>query len=181
MIGDGVHESIRLLRVAELVKVHSGARSIVTLSIGKSRIPAVVDTRAVAGPGHSPELRKSQRVRRVSAIRYPAESPDLPIGAAIGNGVGDHVPFRARREIRERHGRIGAHRIRIEKNPAGLVQAIGYEKDALVLMAVVVQIEVTPALLHRRIEALVIPQLRQALLHPSALLNSLEARLRHFV
>ena len=144
---------------------------------GTRRITAVVDPRGVRRPREPLELHEAQLVRQVHTVSDAAELPDLPVGPAVGQRIGDELAVRRGLVARERDGGVLARGVRVEQHPRRGIERIGHIEHALVLGAVVAGEEVLAALHARQPDALVVPELRQPLLDALALRQGFEPRL----
>ena len=187
MIRDPVDELVGGLRLVQLVKVHLGAARIVAalrlfhFLPGLQRITAVVHARAVARPGHRPELAELEHHRQIDAARDIAEVPDVPVRAAVRERVGQPLAIGARLPLRQRDGGIVALAVRVDQHARRCVERVGHVQHALVLRAVVAQVEIFAALASRHAEALVSPELLEPFAQPGSLRQSFEKRLRQRV
>jgi len=161
------------------VEVHHRLRLIVAATgvVGARRIAAVVDARGIRRPGEAPELGLAQLIRQVDAVGDATELPDLPVGPAVGQRIGDHFTVGRGLEACERDRGIAAGGVRIEQHPRHRGQGIRHIQHALVLGAVVAGEEILAALHARQPDTLVVPELRQALLEALALRQGFEPRL----
>src|SRR5262249_34948219 len=91
-----VYESIALLRLAELVEADSGPARVIAISVGARRIETVVNARPISRPRHARELRAADAAIDILSVARAAEVPDLPVRAAVGDGVRDDFAVRAR-------------------------------------------------------------------------------------
>ena len=76
---------------AEPVEVDDGLTLIVTARgiVGAPRIAAVVHPGTIRCKGQVPEFREAQLVGQIDTIGRATELPDLPIRAAVRQGIGD--------------------------------------------------------------------------------------------
>ena len=87
----------------------------------------------------------------------------------LGDAVGDVLAVVADRHARERDRAVLGPRVRVEQHPRLAVERVLHVEHALVLQAVVLREEVPAAVLGRRRDLLVVPQVGEALLDRLAL------------
>ena len=104
--------------------------------------------------------------------------PGVPVGAAIGERVGQQLAVGARHPLRQRDGGVVAFAIGIDEHARRRIERIGDVQDALILRAVVAHEEIFAAFALRNAEALVGPQLLEPFTQPRTLRQALEIGLR---
>ncbi len=92
--------------------------------------------------------------------------PGVPVGAAVGDRIRDVAAVGADREIRERRRRVRGQRVRVHQHARRRRERLGPVQDALVLLAALLDEEVTPALLDRHARLVVEPGIAVLLVVP---------------
>jgi hypothetical protein len=175
MIGDLVHQSIGRLRIIQLVEVHVRTTCIVAalrlfrLLPGLQRITIVIDTGAVPCPRDRVELAELEEHRQIDAVGHATEVPGVPVGAAIGQRVGQQVAIRARHPLRQGDGGVVALAIRVHQHARRCIERIADIKDALILRAIVAHEEIFAAFTLRDPEAFIRPELFETFAEPGSL------------
>ncbi len=182
MLGNRVDELVGRLRLAQLVKVDRDGLGAVALSVLALRIATVVEAGSIHRPGRAAELGEVQKVAAILACIYVPHPPRLPVGSAVGLGIGDQLPVTAHAPLRKGHGRVLRERVRVDER-AGLrsVEPITHVQNALVLQALVLREEVAAVFLAGQSEALEVPEFGDTRLDRITGGQALEVRKRNLV
>jgi hypothetical protein len=125
-------------------------------------VALVIEASAVVAPGDAGELGPANLVREVLAAVDVAHLDRAPVGAAVGQRIGEALPIVAGRGLGQRHRSVGGERVGVEQEPGRCAEALLHVDRRLILQAVVTRVEVVAAVLLGYAVALVVPQLRQA-------------------
>src|SRR5690606_36076981 len=167
VLGIGVDQLVGLLLAAE--RVIKELLILVDLLELLARpggiVGAVEEALVVGGPRDPGELAPLEQIRAVLAGRNLADLPALPVGAGVGQRVGQVLAVVADRQRGDRGGAVLAQQVGIEQQLGLAVERVGPVVDRLILQAVVPGEEVAAALLPWGRVALEIPQALESLLN----------------
>ena len=149
-------------------------------------VAAVEEPLVVLGPRGAGELGPAELVGElpVTRKRVPRDFqnvPDGPVAARLRTAVGHITAVVAEAHLAQRDRAVLGPRVRIQQHPRLAVQRVGDIQHGLVLQAVVLEVEVPPALFHVGRILGEIPQLGQATVDLLALGDGGQVRLGELV
>ena len=179
-VGTFIDQAVVRLRLAQAVQVDfrigvGAAQGLAGFGFGKAEI---VEGVLAGRPGHGEELDPADGVGEVAPGFDVADVPLGPVGAGVGEAVGEQFTVAGGYHSGERGGAIGAQRVGIEKHAPGVFEPVGGVEHILVLQAVIAEEEIAGAGLLEPREALVVIEAGEALLEAGALGDSGEVGLR---
>ncbi len=136
-----------------VVQVHRGE----LLRLGGSGESGVVEALPVLREGGAAELGPAHLVGEIPPGVDVAHPPDEPVGAGVGDRVGDEPPVVGEAHAGERHRAVLGHDVRIEEHAPVHGRVVGDVEDRLGLEPGVAHVEVALAVLGGGGEALVVP------------------------